>query len=312
MLERDVGKHQGLSSQWQDRYNSAQEALTKSQEALKQNQNELNETRDEVRQLRDEIRRLKAEQEAKDADASKDPMALLKRSTAGLKAFLEQDSQIQVDVRGILQEMRTILETLTDGRGELEKLAIIQPLIGGGITPRKVLYLHLLEIFFRPPDDKYIRSKVFENTPGLMGMSVVDYDIPLDHSAVHKFVQNFDQLTCNTSLKLTYCTKICGICYNPRFLFQDDKLKKLNEFLGSFQVTECCSRAICLMCLKTAIKTSVKKDWWHNLNNSAWIKCPREDCGKPIGIRRPDEIITILTKCCHITDIGCEQRCIYI
>jgi hypothetical protein len=95
---------------------------------------------------------------------------------------------------------------------------------------------------------------------------------------------------------------ICSICRLPKF-FNAPSLKTspahsrfqtLRDFHPRLGKTSCCSKAICISCLPSAIISRVSKDWWHNLGSPYWIQCPVPGCKATMPLRYNVDLTNLL------------------
>jgi hypothetical protein len=235
--------------------------------------------------------------------------------------LLTQNSALRKDFGEVRAERDLLLSQMSALRKDLEEQttkyeeaeAIVQALLGAriedlgptqsgspsvlstSITPRMVLLLRMLEPTSR--DDRARASTRFSLTHRAEDLSWSDFDVPFmegQHltSFADSVIPRSPRDAALQDLKLVQCSA-CKVWKFTVGLPNTTNLN-LNQFSRRFRTTACCSALICIACLGNALKRSLADDWWNEIGSQSWLKCPIEECGRPIGIRGIDYITEIL------------------
>ncbi|KAK8028617.1 hypothetical protein PG991_005673 [Apiospora marii] len=138
--------------------------------------------------------------------------------------------------------------------------------------------------------------------------------VTLDSPLTPRQIQEFSRLMNGMQLSgrnFKQPIALCAVCHLPKFkgaqpssrsAYLSEMLTQLpgvtasafEDFDPIWGVSTCCRRYVCKTCLTTAIITGISSQYWFQLGNSSWIKCPVPVCGKSLPLDRNLDVLGIL------------------
>lgn len=228
--------------------------------------------------------------------------------------LLTQNSALRKDSSKLRAERDLLLAQMSGLRKDLEEAeAIVKALLvtriedlgptqsgspadlSEAITPRMVLLLRMLESTSR--DDRASAPTRFSLTHRVEDLSWSDFDVPfMERQHLTSFADSVIPGSPGDAALRDLKLVQCSACRAWKFTVISANARNLNldEFSRRFRTTACCSALVCTACLGNALKSSLADDWWNDIGSQSWLKCPIEECGRPIGIRGVDYITEIL------------------
>lgn len=135
-------------------------------------------------------------------------------------------------------------------------------------------------------------------------------DSPLTPGQVAEFSNTMDDVLLS-GRDFKQPITMCAVCHLPKFkdAKESNRGSYVSEVLGRFPavlssafadydplwgLSPCCRRHVCKTCLRNAIVTGISTQWWFDLNQSTWLKCPVPLCGRNLRIEYTADLVEML------------------
>lgn len=135
-------------------------------------------------------------------------------------------------------------------------------------------------------------------------------DSPLTPGQVAEFSNTMDEVLLS-GRDFKQPITMCAVCHLPKFkdAKESNRGSYVSEVLGRFPavlssafadydplwgLSPCCRRHVCKTCLKNSIVTGISTQWWFDLNQSTWLKCPVPLCGRNLRIEYTADLVEML------------------
>ena len=188
------------------------------------------------------------------------------------------------------------IEQFEKSMTQLKQADEVLSCVGGSFTPRKIVLLKMSQKRFGEPADSDQFTQETSTTS--------DLDVQINPEQALRFARKLD----SSSFMATFdkiSIKTCAICKMPKFLNRSmpcytaaarhsPAIHTLNEFHPAFGTTSCCSKPVCTTCLPSAIISAITRDWWHNLGDSYWVRCPISSCPATLSLEYNVDLTSLL------------------
>lgn len=212
----------------------------------------------------------------------------LESRVPAIEVQLEEEKSQHQDAKGIIQALQVNQESMQEDFEERKRqLAQLRSLFGLGPTPRQVLFLKLFSRRFPRLPQEVIRDSGFLQSHRAEDLSVADLDVSLTEQTFATFVKSVSPGSPGHNAVQRMQFKRCPRCKRHKVDgSRDGRNHNLIEFPRWFRQTCCRTPSICKDCLKEKLIKSIAQDWWYALDCDQWLKCPAEQCGQALEIRR--------------------------